>query len=176
METREQLPAHPVPPAIQARAAPALQIDGLVATPRALAAADLVALPRVDLAEPFVCEEGWEVPGLRWRGVRLGDLLALAAPRTEARYVRAYAGEYAVPLALDVAGDALLAESLNGEPLTIEHGAPWRLVVPGGACFTSVKWVERLELTAEPGPDDGQRIARARLGRGAAKPAPGPGR
>jgi DMSO/TMAO reductase YedYZ molybdopterin-dependent catalytic subunit len=155
-----------VPAAVQAReAGAALRIDGLVAAPRALTAADLAALPRVDLAEPFVCEEGWEVPGLRWRGVRLGDVLALAGPLPAARHVRVYAGEYAVPLPLDAAGDALLAEALNGAPLTIEHGAPWRLVVPGGACFTSVKWVERLELTAEPGSDDGQRIARARLGR-----------
>lgn len=169
MEQRDHLPAHPVPPAMQARAAAgaALRIDGLVAEPRAFASADLAALPRVDLAEPFVCEEGWQVPGLCWRGVRLGDLLALARPLSAARHVRVYAGEYAVPLALDAAGDAVLAEALNGEPLSVEHGAPWRLVVPGGQCFTSVKWVGRLELTAEPGPHDGQRIARARLARGA---------
>ncbi|HZR97075.1 MAG TPA: molybdopterin-dependent oxidoreductase [Chloroflexota bacterium] len=166
MDTREQLPAHPVPAAVQARAGEAaLRIDGLVAAPRTLTAADLAALPRADLAEPFVCEEGWQVPGLRWRGVPLGALLALAGPQPAARYVRAYAGEYAVPLPLADAGDALLAETLNDAPLTVEHGAPWRLVVPGGACFTSVKWVERLELTAEPGPNDGERIARARLQR-----------
>jgi DMSO/TMAO reductase YedYZ molybdopterin-dependent catalytic subunit len=164
VETREQLPAHPVPAAVQARAPGAmLRVDGLVAAPRTLSAADLAALPRGDLAEPFVCEEGWQVPGLRWRGLRLGDLLALAGPLPAARHVRVYAGEYAVPLPLDAAGGAVLAEALNDEPLTVAHGAPWRLVVPGGACFTSVKWVERLELTAEPGPNDGQRIARARL-------------
>jgi sulfite oxidase len=68
---------------------------------------------------------------------------------------------------LDEAGAALLCDGLDDQPLPLEHGAPWRLVIPGGVCFTSVKWVERLELTAEPGPNDGQRIARARLGRGA---------
>jgi DMSO/TMAO reductase YedYZ molybdopterin-dependent catalytic subunit len=164
VEQRDRLPAHPVPDAVRARdAGVALRVDGLVAETRALGAADVAALPRVDLAEPFVCEEGWQVPGLRWRGVRLGDLLALAGPLPAARHVRVYAGEYAVPLSLDAAGDALLAETLNGEPLSVEHGAPWRLVVPGGQCFSSVKWVERLELTAEPGPHDGQRLARARL-------------
>src|SRR5205823_13427947 len=111
----------------------------------------------------------WQVPSLRWRGVRLGDLLALVRPLASARHVRVYAGEYAVPLALDAAQDALLAEALNGEPLSVAHGAPWRLVVPGGQCFTSVKWVERLEVTAAPGAADGERIARARLQRDAAE-------
>jgi DMSO/TMAO reductase YedYZ molybdopterin-dependent catalytic subunit len=164
VETRARLPAHPVPDAVQARdAAAELRVDGLVVASRALTAADLAALPRLDLAEPFVCEEGWQVPGLRWRGVRLGDVLALAEPLQAARHVRVYAGAYAVPLPLDAARDALLAEALNDAPLTVEHGAPWRLVVPGGQCFTSDKWVVRLELTAEPGANDGERIARARL-------------
>jgi len=140
-----------------------LRVEGLVAAPRVLTAADLAALARVDLAEQFVCEEGWQVPGLRWRGVRLGNVLALAEALPAARYVRVYAGAYAVPLPLDAAREALLAEGLNDEPLTVAHGAPWRLVLPGGQCFTSVKWVERLELTAEPGANDGERIARARL-------------
>ncbi|HEY7065197.1 MAG TPA: molybdopterin-dependent oxidoreductase [Chloroflexota bacterium] len=166
MEHRDALPAHPVPAAVQTRATDApLRVDGLVARPGTHAAAELAALPRAELAEPFVCEEGWQVPGLRWRGVRLADALALAGPLGAGRHVRVYAGEYAVPLSLDQAGEALLAEALNGEPLTVEHGAPWRLVVPGGQCFTSVKWVERLEVTAEPGANDGARIARARLGR-----------
>jgi DMSO/TMAO reductase YedYZ molybdopterin-dependent catalytic subunit len=58
---------------------------------------------------------------------------------------------------------AVLAIYLNGRPLEIEHGAPWRLVLPGGSCFTSVKWVERLELAAQPGEQSGRAIARARL-------------
>jgi DMSO/TMAO reductase YedYZ molybdopterin-dependent catalytic subunit len=164
MEQRERLPVHPLPPQARSQAAaPRLAIDGLVAMPRSLSPGDLAALPRATLAEPFVCEEGWMVPGLRWEGVRLGDLLALAVPCPEARYVRVCSGEYAVPLALEEARAALLADRLNGAPLPLEHGAPWRLVVPGGRCFTSVKWVTRLELTAEPGEPTGERIARARL-------------
>src|SRR5919202_7014878 len=133
LETRARLPEHPPPPQVRARGARAtLRLQGLVARPRELTAADLVALPRVELAEPFVCEEGWQVPGLRWRGVRLGDVLALGALHSAARFVRVGAGEYAVPLPLEQAMDALLAEVLNGEPLTVAHGAPWRLVAPGG--------------------------------------------
>jgi len=58
------------------------------------------------------------------------------------------AGSYVMPLALADARAAVLANELDDKPLSLEHGAPWRLVVPGGACYTSVKWVDRLELAA----------------------------
>jgi DMSO/TMAO reductase YedYZ molybdopterin-dependent catalytic subunit len=138
-------------------------VSGLVAHPRALTPDDLAAFPRVDLAEAFTCEEGWSVPGLEWRGLRLATVLALAAPLAGARYVRVRSGEYAVPLPLAEADNALLCDTLNGEPLPLEHGAPWRLIVAGGSCFTSVKWVTHLELTAEPGEASGEQIAKARL-------------
>ncbi len=73
------------------------------------------------------------------------------------------AGAYWVALPLDAAAGALLCDRLNDEPLAREHGAPWRLVVSGGACFTSVKWVGALELAAEPGEATAERIARGRL-------------
>jgi DMSO/TMAO reductase YedYZ molybdopterin-dependent catalytic subunit len=164
METRDRLPSHPVPAAARDQAArPTLSIDGLVAQPRVLTRADLGPLPHLDLAEAFVCEEGWSVPGLEWRGVRLADVLALAQPLPSARYVCVRSGDYAVPVALAEVENALLCDSLNGEPLAVEHGAPWRLVLTGGSCFTSVKWVMHLELTAELGENTGEQIARARL-------------
>jgi DMSO/TMAO reductase YedYZ molybdopterin-dependent catalytic subunit len=120
--------------------------------------------------EPFVCEEGWSVAGLCWGGVRLAELLALAQPLPAARYVRAGAGSYVVPVRLPDAAGARVCDELNGTPLSIEHGAPWRLVLPGGACYTSVKWLDRLKLTAEAGEHAAQRIARARLEQAHAAP------
>jgi DMSO/TMAO reductase YedYZ molybdopterin-dependent catalytic subunit len=161
---RESLPTHPVPPDRRARrAAPSLRITGLIEQPRTVTPADLVALARVDLADDFACEEGWAVRGLHWQGVRLADVLALAGPDPSARYVRVCSGEYAVPLALPEADRAVLCDQLNGQPLPVEHGAPWRLVIPGAACYTSVKWVDRLEIAAEDGDHTGERIARARI-------------
>ena len=162
---RESLPTHPVPPGRGARSAtPALQITGLVGQLLTVTPADLAALARVDLADDFICEEGWSVRGLRWQGVRLADVLALAEPGPSARFVRVCSGEYAVPLPLPEADRAVLCDQLNGRPLPVEHGAPWRLVTPGGVCYTSVKWVDRLEVAAEAGDNSGQRIARARIG------------
>jgi DMSO/TMAO reductase YedYZ molybdopterin-dependent catalytic subunit len=164
MDIREHLPSHAVAAADRERAARAvLCIDGLVARPLALSRADLARLPRTVLEEPFTCEEGWSVPGLRWGGLRLADVLALAEPSPAARYVRAGAGAYVVPLSLVEATAALLCDQLDGEPLSVEHGAPWRLVLPGGACYTSVKWLDRLELTTDPGDHTARRLARAHL-------------
>ena len=82
--------------------------------------------------------------------MRLADVLALAEALPSACYVRACAGLWVVPVPLADAVGALICDELNGEALSTEHGAPWRLVLQGGACYTNVKWLYRLELTAEP--------------------------
>jgi GntR family transcriptional regulator len=149
-EVRPRLPAHPVPPPVRAAVGhDRLEVSGLVARAASLCHADLAPLGRTTLQQPFACDEGWVVPSLRWTGVRLAEVLALAEPLAAARFVRVRAGAYAMPLSLAEVSEALLADELDGEPLALEHGAPWRLVVPGGACHTSVKWVDRLEVVAQ---------------------------
>ncbi len=166
-KTYAELPVHPMPESVRGRTGdPLLVIDGLVTQPRGLTASNLNRLPTVELAGRFECEEGWSVPNLAWTGWRLADVLALASPLPDARWVRVLSGEYAVPLPLPDCQSGLLAQQLGGQPLAREQGGPWRLVVPDGSCFTSVKWVERLELTAEPGEESGRAIARDRLSRG----------
>ncbi len=164
MEIRSRLPEHPIPEGVRrAVQMGRLVVDGLVEQASAFSPADLAGLPRAELTEPFICEEGWQVPRLTWCGVRLLDVLAIAQPRAEAHWLRVSAGEYAVPLSLEEAGQAILADELNGQPLSLSHGGPWRLVMSGAACFSSVKWVDHLELAAEPGEASGEAIARARL-------------
>jgi DMSO/TMAO reductase YedYZ molybdopterin-dependent catalytic subunit len=169
-----QLPEHTVPEKIQNLAASGtlrgddfrLQIDGLVAQPLELDLAALDPLPRVSFQETFRCEEGWSVEDLGWRGIRLADLLALSQPLVAAKAVRIHSAqeEFVVPLSMDQVQKALLCDSMNGERLSLEHGAPLRLVIMGGVCFTSVKWVRRIEVVAEPGLNDGEHIALGRLG------------
>ena len=48
------------------------------------------------------------------------------------------------------------------EPL---GGEPPRLVAPGRVCWSSVKWVDRLEVLAEETATTGEALARARLQR-----------
>jgi DMSO/TMAO reductase YedYZ molybdopterin-dependent catalytic subunit len=44
--------------------------------------------------------------------------------------------------------DVLVATAMNGAPLTDEHGAPARLVVPGWYGMAWVKWLDRIEARA----------------------------
>jgi len=140
-----------------------LRIDGLVAECLDLRLAELEVMPQHELRDDFRCREGWVVPDLRWRGVLLETVLALARPHREARHVQASAGNFSISIPLDRAASALLAISLNGTNLSVEHGAPVRLVLPGGECFTSIKCLDHLEVRSEPGENTAETISLARL-------------
>lgn len=47
---------------------------------------------------------------------------------------------------------ALLALRMNGAPLTRDHGAPVRLVVPGWYGCACIKWVDRIEMVPDQAP------------------------
>ncbi len=95
----------------------------------------------------------------RWGGVRLADVIALAAPTDELAYVGPTGldvdnedGEpvrMSLPVEKALDPDTLVALEMNGEPLTAAHGAPVRLVVPGWVGAYSIKWLGRLELATE---------------------------
>ncbi|HEX2173761.1 MAG TPA: molybdopterin-dependent oxidoreductase [Dehalococcoidia bacterium] len=165
-ERRSSLPRHAVPTAVRTRGTWHLAVSGLVDQPGELSLEALLALPRVTLTDDFRCEEGWQVPGLVWSGVALRDVLALAGVRPEGRHVRVGSGDFYVTLPWDEIGAdrPLLADTLNDAPLTVEHGAPLRLIAPGNACFSSIKWVDRIAVLAEPdGADTAPILARDRL-------------
>jgi DMSO/TMAO reductase YedYZ molybdopterin-dependent catalytic subunit len=87
-----------------------------------------------------------------WTGYRVRDLLAAAGVHADADMVLSTSIDgftAGTPVeALTDGRDALLAVSMNGQPLPIEHGYPARLVVPGLYGYVSAtKWVVDLELT-----------------------------
>ena len=44
--------------------------------------------------------------------------------------------------------DALLATHADGAPLTLDHGWPLRLVIPGKYFWKSAKWLRGIELSS----------------------------
>jgi DMSO/TMAO reductase YedYZ molybdopterin-dependent catalytic subunit len=134
-----------------------ITVGGLVARPRTWSMAELAARPQSTLVRDFQCVTGWRVPSVSWSGVALADLLADARPRPEATAVRftSYDGSYSESLTLDQAGrrDVLVATSLQGAPISTAHGGPVRIAVLPMYGYKSLKWLDRIELTAgvQPG-------------------------
>jgi sulfite dehydrogenase len=51
-------------------------------------------------------------------------------------------------LPLHAIDDAILAWEMNGSPLTLAHGAPLRLIVPGYSGINNIKYIKRLAFTS----------------------------
>eukprot|EP00933_Yihiella_yeosuensis_P070685 TRINITY_DN78836_c0_g1_i1.p1 TRINITY_DN78836_c0_g1~~TRINITY_DN78836_c0_g1_i1.p1 ORF type:complete len:660 (+),score=140.00 TRINITY_DN78836_c0_g1_i1:139-2118(+) len=97
----------------------------------------------------------------RWGGVYLRELLqhcaGLSIEGAEAHDIKhiVFWGlddmQASIPIekALNPYADVLVAYEMNGEPLTSEHGAPVRLVVPGVVGVRNVKWVGRIRASSE---------------------------
>ena len=127
-----------------------LQIDGLVEAPAELHIGDVDTGD--ELTATLDCTGGF-YSTQHWRGARLDRLIAAASPLPSARYVRVVSRTgYRWSFPLRDAPGMLLATHVGGEPLSHAHGAPARLVAAGRRGFEWVKWVERLELAADPDP------------------------
>jgi len=89
---------------------------------------------------------------LRTRRKRKGIVRSIAPAHSRARHhVRVVPRTgYRWGFALQDAHGLLLATHVGGQPLSHDHGAPIRLVVPGARGFQWVKWVQRVELHQDP--------------------------
>lgn len=119
-------------------------------TERELTREDLLALEQREETLPIACVEGWSASGT-WGGVRVRDLLDLVgAPRgRDVEFTSLQRrGPYRVTtLPRQFADDplSLLALSLDGEPLALDHGFPCRLIAPNRPGVLQTKWVTRVE-------------------------------
>ena len=131
-----------------------LQVDGLVGAPTSYSLADLQEMPRAEQISDFHCVTGWSVTGVRWAGVRLGDLLERAGAKPGVAALNFVSAEtpYEDSLTLEQAllPEVMLAYEMDGGPISRPHGAPVRLVMPQMYGYKSVKWVNRIELGVEP--------------------------
>jgi DMSO/TMAO reductase YedYZ molybdopterin-dependent catalytic subunit len=153
-----------------------LVIDGLVDKPLQLSLDDLRRMPATTVTAVLQCAGNGRslhvprVPGIQWvhgamgqaawTGVRLRDLLAKAGVRAEAAHVHLAGADLppkpevpafvrSIPMARALSPDTLVAYHMNGEALSLAHGAPLRLVVPGWAGDHWVKWLTRIQIERE---------------------------
>lgn len=132
-----------------------LRLFGLVEREQELSWDELMALPQLTDISDFHCVTTWSCLDLAWEGVRASDVLALAMPLPEARFVtlHGYDGYTTnLPLAALQDPDVLVAHGLDGGPLAPAHGGPVRLVVPRRYAWKSAKWLQAIEFHAEDRP------------------------
>ena len=163
-----------------------LNIHGHVTRPVTVSLADLLSMPRVQMAAVNQCSGNSRglfqprVPGAQWAhgamgnamwmGVSLRHLLDLSGVRPGAQVVRfgaldqpvvAGAPDFSKSLAIDHArdGEVMVAFAMNGEQLPLLNGFPIRLIVPGWFSTYWVKMLNDIEVLDQP--DDGYWMAKA---------------
>jgi len=132
-----------------------LRVDGLVARPLALSMAQLRGLPQRTQITRHDCVEGWSAIA-QWTGVPLAALLHTAQPLTQARYAVFHCADdfsgtpyyESIDLTEALHPQTILAHTMNGQPLSVGHGAPLRLRVERQLGYKQAKYVMRVELAA----------------------------
>jgi DMSO/TMAO reductase YedYZ molybdopterin-dependent catalytic subunit len=134
-----------------------LQIGGLVANPKAFSLAELKAMPKQEQVTEHFCIQGWSGVA-KWGGVPMRHILDLVKPVPAARYAVFYSlaegGEggryYDVHRLENMAHHlTLLAYEMNGEPVSVLHGAPLRLRCENELGFKNIKWIEAIEFVRD---------------------------
>jgi len=108
----------------------------------------------------LVCVEGWSAIAW-WSGFRFSELLSAYPPASQAKWARIESSvnldsagnrdPYFMSLDLATAGhqQTLFATHFNGQPLTVEHGAPLRLIAPMKLGLKNVKAITRISYAAD---------------------------
>jgi sulfite oxidase len=150
-----------------------LRISGMVRRPLDLGVTDLRRFKEVTLTAVLQCAGNGRalhqprVPGVQWihggmsqgtfTGVRLADVLKEAGVAEGAAHARLAGADLppkptvpaylrSIPIARALDPTTLIAYRMNGEPLSLAHGAPLRLVVPGWAGDHWIKWLTEIRL------------------------------
>jgi len=127
------------------------EITGEVEKPLTLGYAEFSALPKVRVFSDIHCVTTWSKLDNTWEGPGTATVAELVKIKKEAAFVIVHgAGGFTTNLLLAdfLAEDALFTFTHDGEPLSAEHGAPVRLIVPQLYFWKSAKWVTGIEFSA----------------------------
>jgi DMSO/TMAO reductase YedYZ molybdopterin-dependent catalytic subunit len=138
---------------------PTIELRGAVTSPSELPLSALHELPRRTLVADFHCVAGWSYRALEWEGVPFRTLweerilphLQPGADVTHLVFVGLDGYGSALTLEDALADEVLIADRLDGAPLSGDHGAPARLVSPQQYGYMNTKHLCRITLhTSEP--------------------------
>jgi DMSO/TMAO reductase YedYZ molybdopterin-dependent catalytic subunit len=132
-----------------------LRVHGEVTTELDLGFRDLLKMAQVTRAEDVHCVTGWTVLGARWTGVQISSLAKLAGVKDTARFVvfeAAHGYTANLPISNALAANSMIAHKVDGAPLTVEHGAPLRAVVPDLYFWKSAKYLTGIRFVRRDAP------------------------
>lgn len=119
---------------------------------------DIKKLPKTEFAFEFKCVEGWSQIS-HWGGVKFSDFMQHFSLHEQAKM--AYAGMHTpdkmyyvgidMPSALHP--QTLLCYEVSGQPLSPDHGAPLRLIIPTKYGIKNLKRIGTLFFSNERPPD-----------------------
>ena len=132
-----------------------LQVDGLVASPRAFTLAEIKAMPARTQTTRHDCVEGWSAIG-KWTGLPLATLLAQVTLQPAARYLVLHCADdfggqpyyESIDLVDAFHPQTILAYAMNDQTLSVGHGAPLRLRVERQLGYKQAKYIMRIEAVA----------------------------
>jgi DMSO/TMAO reductase YedYZ molybdopterin-dependent catalytic subunit len=134
----------------------ALELVGPGGTTR-LSRADLLAMDQHEAVLPIACVEGWSASA-RWTGVRIRDLAILSGGRRDdpvhvvsLQEAGTFYSTSDLPGSYVAHDDTLLALTLAGEDLDLDHGFPARVIAPNRPGVLQTKWVSRLVVGSVAG-------------------------
>jgi DMSO/TMAO reductase YedYZ molybdopterin-dependent catalytic subunit len=113
----------------------------------------LTRYPHYSKVVTLHCVEGWDATIL-WEGVLVRDILSDAEPAPEADTVIFTAHDgYTTSLPLDyiIKRNIIMAYRMNAVTLSAERGFPFALVAEDKWGYKWIKWIERIELSDDPG-------------------------
>jgi DMSO/TMAO reductase YedYZ molybdopterin-dependent catalytic subunit len=149
-----------------------LKVEGEVGAPLTLTLDELKAMRPVELVSVAECAGNGRgfyepsVPGLqwghgaagngRWKGVRLADVLKRAGIKDSAVEILFEGADApigtmpdfqrSIPVKKALDGNTMLAYEMNGETLPVKHGFPLRVVTPGWASDSWMKWLTSIRV------------------------------
>lgn len=124
-----------------------LKIHGLVESPVTLNWDQFMALAQFQDQSDFHCVTTWSQFDMVWKGVAFFTLAELVKPKPESAHVLFKSQDgYSTnnPMEVCMDDDVLIAHSWNGNPISMEHGGPARVIVPKRYAWKGAKWIREI--------------------------------